>query len=176
MAFIDSTLNGCGYRLYSAYQVIFEALRTYNADEPTFQKMKNKHARKSEAFIKPENIEAYLATPNPDQERVDVLKELQTARRIRRKEEARQQAQLDTQRLEKENVQHAMDNGLMGECGCCYGDYPLNRLVHCNGDAQHQFCRDCARRNAETEIGKSKFELHCMSVDACPGGFDLDQR
>jgi TRIAD3 protein (E3 ubiquitin-protein ligase RNF216) len=38
------------------------------------------------------------------------------------------------------------------------------------------FCVDCARRNAETAIGLSKYELCCMSMDKCPGGFSHSQR
>lgn len=172
--FIESTLSGCGYRLFSAYQVLFEAVRTYKPDQPTYQRITR--ARKTDGVFRDETIEAFLANSNGDQDKVDVLTELQTARRIRRKDEARYQAEADAQRLEEENTRQAEADGLIGECGCCYGDYPLNRLVHCNGEVPHEFCRDCARRNAETEVGKSKFELNCMSMDACTGGFDLDQR
>lgn len=174
MVFIESTLLGCGYRLFSAYQVLFEAVRTDSLENPTFQRIIR--ARKTDPNFNEDVVEAFLTQPNLDEERIEVLKELQTARRIRRREEARHKAELDAKRLEEENIKQAEADGLMGECGCCYGDYPLNRLVHCNGEVPHDFCRGCARRNAETEVGKSKFELHCMSVDACTGGFDLDQR
>lgn len=132
--------------------------------------------RKVEEWIKEENVGRILATPDDDREKIEVLEELQAARKSRSKADANYRVELEAQRLEEENTRYAEANGLTGECGCCFADYPLNRLVHCNGENPHQFCRDCARRNAETEIGKSKYELHCMSMDSCTGGFDLEQR
>lgn len=38
------------------------------------------------------------------------------------------------------------------------------------------FCVECARRNAETAVGLSKYELSCMSVAGCSGGFANGQR
>lgn len=35
---------------------------------------------------------------------------------------------------------------------------------------------DCARRNAETLIGLSKYEMTCMSMDGCEAGFCQAQR
>ncbi|CZR64578.1 uncharacterized protein PAC_14476 [Phialocephala subalpina] len=174
VAFIDSTLTGCGWRLYSAHQVLSEFMRTHIPGQRTQYIILK--ARKVEEFVKEENVERALATPDEDQEKIEVLTELQAARRLRLKQDSRHRAELEAQRLEEENTRYAESNGLTGECGCCFADYPLNRLVHCNGENPHQFCRDCARMNAETEIGKSKYELHCMSMDSCTGGFDYEQR
>lgn len=174
VAFIDSTLTGCGWRLYSAHQVLSEFMRTHIPGQRTQYIILK--ARKVEEFVKEENVERALATPDEDHEKIEVLTELQAARRLRLKQDSRHRAELEAQRLEEENTRYAEANGLTGECGCCFADYPLNRLVHCNGENPHQFCRDCARMNAETEIGKSKYELHCMSMDSCTGGFDYEQR
>lgn len=174
MSSIDSTLADCGFKLFSAHQRLFEAVRKYNPHNPTYKRISR--PRKVDLTLTDEEIDYYLARADADQDKVEFLKELQTARRIRRKEEARLAAESEAQRLEEENARQAEADGLVGECGCCYEQFPLNRLVHCNGELPHHFCRDCARRNAETEIGKSKYELHCMSMDACTGGFNLDQR
>lgn len=173
-AAIDMTLAGCGHRLFSAYQILVEFIRTDTPAKPFFQRIQK--PRKSDVNITEGYVETFLANPSDDHEKVEVFKELQAARRFRLREDARHQAKLDAERLEEENARQAEADGLMGECGCCYGDFPLNRLVHCNGKDPHDFCRECARRNAEAEVGKSKFELQCMSMDPCEGGFDLEQR
>lgn len=65
----------------------------------------------------------------------------------------------------------------MQECGCCFGDFPRNRMVHCNNESEiHWFCKDCSRLNAETQIGQAKYELQCMSTDGCEGGYSYKQR
>ena len=38
------------------------------------------------------------------------------------------------------------------------------------------FCLDCARQNAETQIGLSRWQLDCMSTDVCSGGFGQGER
>ncbi|KAH8749113.1 hypothetical protein F5883DRAFT_436052, partial [Diaporthe sp. PMI_573] len=64
----------------------------------------------------------------------------------------------------------------VADCGCCFVEYALNRMVHCDGETLHWFCRDCARMMAETQIGLSKYRLDCMSTDGCTGGFVTDQK
>lgn len=38
------------------------------------------------------------------------------------------------------------------------------------------FCSQCARRNAEEQVGLFRWELQCMSTDRCPGGFSHHER
>ncbi len=61
-------------------------------------------------------------------------------------------------------------------CQCCYDEVPSNEMVHCNGDKPHWFCKSCARRAAETQVGLSKYQLICMSTDGCRAGFTSEQR
>ena len=73
----------------------------------------------------------------------------------------------------KEQDQRAI--GQVMECGCCYDDVAFLKLTHCNGEGTHYFCLDCAKRNAETDIGHSRYALHCMTAD-CPATFSREQR
>lgn len=179
MNFIDSTLNQSGYRLFSTYRVLDEAHRTFDVNPRRIPYNKIKHQRKMEDEYKDANLEGTIQrmTQNGYQNReVEVLRELQAARRIRKKAGAKRQAAYLAKIEEEKNVQRAQADGTMGECGCCFGDYPMNRMVHCDKEVIHFFCRACAKQNADTEIGNSKYELHCMSMDGCSGGFSLDQR
>ncbi|KZL85749.1 ring finger protein [Colletotrichum incanum] len=80
--------------------------------------------------------------------------------------------------LDEENYfKQAQEAGTIAECGCCFDECPLNRMVHCdNPDAEHYFCVDCARKSAETAIGLAKFELNCMSMDGCSFKFSHSQK
>ena len=44
---------------------------------------------------------------------------------------------------------------------CCYDEKPIENMTHCNNI--HFFCLDCARRNAETEIGNSRHRV-CLYI------------
>lgn len=90
--------------------------------------------------------------------------------------EAKQAEEKRKEQEEAENLERAKAEGTLADCGCCYEELPLNRMVHCNGETVHWFCPECARRNAETAVGLSKYHLGCMSVDGCNASFSLDQR
>lgn len=175
MVFIDACLAQSGNRLFSAYRVLEEAQRTFDPKQPAYNKVKT--ARKIQTTYREENLSALLKIYAGKADETEVLEELQAARRIRRKADAKRQAEHQLELDEKENVRRAELEGTMQECGCCFGDYPLNRMIHCNSDqVLHWFCRGCARRSAETEIGNSKYSLRCMSMDGCEAGFSIEQR
>ena len=77
---------------------------------------------------------------------------------------------------EKENLEKAKAEGAITECGCCFDELPFNRMVHCDGDTSHWFCFDCARRQAESQIGQQLYHLGCMSMDGCDATFSRDQK
>jgi len=176
MSFIDSSLNQTGFRLFSAYQILEQADRTYDPNNSPYTRIKN--PRKEDNQFREEQIEIYLSTNHerPDLEKIEVFHELRAARRMKVKADARRQAEREIQLAEEANVLRAQAEGTMSECGCCYGDYPLNRMIHCDASEMHWFCRRCALRNAETEVGQSKYDLYCMSMDGCDGRFAPDQR
>lgn len=44
---------------------------------------------------------------------------------------------------------------------CCYGEEPFSGMTQCCEG--HLFCIDCARRNAENEVGRGRYRLLCMA-------------
>ncbi|TVY30199.1 E3 ubiquitin-protein ligase [Lachnellula hyalina] len=174
MVFIYAALDQSQHRLFQAYRILEEAQRAFNPADPPYNKIKN--ARKSQAEFKDSSIQAHIVSPEVDPARKDILRELQAARSIRSKAEAKRELESEAEREEEANEQKAIAEGTMQECGCCFGDCPFNRMVHCDADTMHWFCKACAKQTADTEIGNSKYILRCMSMDGCEGGFSLDQR
>ncbi len=175
MNFIDATLNQSGYRLFSAYRVLEEARRTWSSDQAPYNKMKR--PRKDNGEFHEEKLDSYLLAVASDPRKTEVIKELRASRRIRQKAEAQREAERRKEIEEEENLRKAEAEGTIAECGCCFGDFPLNRMVHCDNDTtMHWFCRACAKQNADTVIGASKYELACMSMDGCDSKFQLEQR
>ena len=62
------------------------------------------------------------------------------------------------------------------DCQCCFETYPINKLTHCDGDEPHFFCFDCAVKNAETDIGNSRYHLLCMDGSGCQASFSREQK
>ncbi|KAF1817281.1 hypothetical protein P152DRAFT_387701, partial [Eremomyces bilateralis CBS 781.70] len=72
---------------------------------------------------------------------------------------------------ERINEEQAIVQGQTVECGCCFGDTPVNRTVCCQ--FLHKFCRDCVRQLAATEIGKGLHQLNCMHESGCTTPFEM---
>lgn len=174
MSFIDSTLSLSGYRLFHAYRVLEQAEREWNPANPTYQKLKSN--RKMPARYNEQNLQAAITTNAEPGEVIEAILEIQAARKVRAKADEARAAEHLYQLAEEANERQAQLDGTMSECGCCFGDYPMNRMIHCDSDTFHWFCRGCAKQMADTEIGASKYELHCMSMEGCEGGFARDQR
>ncbi|KAL3420006.1 E3 ubiquitin-protein ligase RNF216-like protein 2 [Phlyctema vagabunda] len=180
MAFIDSVMLQNQNHLFPTYRVLEEAERTWNEDQPPYNKLKKPRTVNDLAYLnkaQPERLDERLARPDLGSRERDVLVEFQIARKMRKKADLAREAEFQAARDEELNVLQARAEGTMSECGCCFDDYPLNRMVHCNNeDHLHWFCRQCAKQMAENEIGNSKYELNCMSMDGCKAGFAQDQR
>jgi TRIAD3 protein (E3 ubiquitin-protein ligase RNF216) len=179
MSFLDKALTQSKYRLFSAYRVLEEARKTWDPANPPYNKLK--YSRKMNELYNDENLEGSIqalrqhAYEGPGM--IELLNELKAARKLKKKADKKLEAERQHELEEEQNVLRAEAEGTMLECGCCFSDYPLNRMIHCNSETVlHWFCRNCAKQNAETEVGNSKYELKCMSVDGCTAGFSLNQR
>lgn len=174
LTFIDACLSQSRHQLFPTYRVLEEAFRTH-AIKPAYNKMKG--LRKSAPMYREDDLATLFKKFEGKLPETEVLHELQAARRLRRKADLKRAAERQLELDEEENVRISESEGTMQECGCCFGDYPRNRMVHCKNEVDlHFFCRGCARKAAETEIGASKYELHCMSMEGCDSGFSIEQR
>ncbi|KAI0433605.1 hypothetical protein F5Y09DRAFT_328836 [Xylaria sp. FL1042] len=94
------------------------------------------------------------------------------ARELCAKRDAKMAADVE----EQNNFLRAQLNGQTSECGICFDECALNRMVRCEGEPVHLFCRNCLRSQAESQIGMAKYELTCMSLDGCSAGFSRSER
>ena len=90
--------------------------------------------------------------------------------------EKRQQVQEAAKAKEAREEEHRR-NGEIMTCACCFtDDVPISDITHCNADEPHFFCFDCARRNAENDIGSQKYGLRCMDQSRCESSFSREQK
>ena len=141
---------------------------------------KKKPKTQAEPFIWDQDCVQHLTEEAKSIHKQRALAEFSVAMRIiqeeRAEEEAKKEAKARKEREELENMQKAKAEGTMADCECCFDELPLNRMIQCDGGTVHRFCHACAKRNAETQIGLSKYELCCMSMSGCTGGFSKQQR
>ena len=71
----------------------------------------------------------------------------------------------------------ARRKGEVMTCACCFvDDIIVSDTTFCSADSPHFFCLDCARRNAENDIGNEKYALRCMDQSKCEYTFSREQR
>ncbi|KAI8962318.1 hypothetical protein F5Y11DRAFT_195727 [Daldinia sp. FL1419] len=145
-----------------------EAIRSWDNSKPPWAE-KQRLSKKMISFL-PENLQDLDMGAFNDVEQAAIA-ELRAARELKDLKDA----EIAREREEEKNFTRAKSAGETMECGCCFDEFPLNRMVHCNGDTVHWFCKNCMKTQAETNIGLSKYELTCMSMDGCEAGFSLDQ-
>ena len=88
----------------------------------------------------------------------------------------RQQAKQSADAKEARDEEHRRKGEVM-TCGCCFTeDVPISQVTHCAAEEAHFFCFECARRNAENDIGSMKYALSCMDISRCQASFGREQR
>ncbi|KAK8127626.1 hypothetical protein PG984_008734 [Apiospora sp. TS-2023a] len=166
---IKNLLAEHGSSVFHTYTTMEEAARNWDNAAPRWTEKKT--ATKLEAKYSRQNIDELLHGDLSADEKA-ALKEFMAARRIREEHETKAAAEAD----ENANKDSAILNGQVAECGCCFDNVPLNRVVQCDGEEAHSFCRPCMRKQAESQIGYQKYQLTCMSMDGCQAGFSASQR
>ncbi|KAI1336936.1 hypothetical protein F5Y15DRAFT_191612 [Xylariaceae sp. FL0016] len=158
-----------GRSLFKAYTALDTDLRNWDDAKPPW-KPKKTPSRSSQLFTRETLPTLDLAMyPANDQA---AFEEFRAARELRDFKDAKIAAVAQ----EKDNFARAQREGLTAECSICYEEGALNRMIQCSGETIHWFCRDCMKSQAETQVGMSKYELTCMSMDGCTAGFSHKQR
>ncbi|KAL2018220.1 hypothetical protein VTK56DRAFT_1127 [Thermocarpiscus australiensis] len=148
---VDETLKNNQFRLYPTYLDLHKACQNGNTGLPL------KARRVSAKLTHPETA---LANSSAEGEK-DALAEFRAARAACQ---------------EKDDWEAAKAAGSLIECGCCCDEFPMSKMVHCDGQVAHWFCRGCARRMAENVIGLSRYHLGCMAMEGCDATFSKKQK
>ncbi|KAI1648706.1 uncharacterized protein F4817DRAFT_314665 [Daldinia loculata] len=166
---IKNLLRANGGSIFETYTKMDEAIRNWdNARPPWTEKRRASRTIVSFLPVRIENLD--MSEYNDDQKAaIDELRAARDLKTIKDAEVARKAE-------EEKNFAHAKSIGEVVECGCCFDEFPLNRMIHCDGEDVHWFCRNCMRSQVETNIGLSKYEISCMSMDGCEAGFSIDQK
>ncbi len=167
---IDNLLKENLYRVYATYLALDKASWSPDMAPPRVKKLGNSRAAHPEGALRRSLVDAErdaLAAFDAASADCRARAEVREAKETEEKRKMRDEA---------ENLERARAQGLLAECGCCYEELPLNRMVHCNGTTLHWFCMECARRNAEAAVGLSKYHLECISMDGCDATFSMDQK
>ncbi|KAI0966272.1 hypothetical protein F4678DRAFT_297484 [Xylaria arbuscula] len=151
------------------YTAMDGKLRSWNGGDMPWKEKKSLTKTKQE--FTPDRIASLDMTPYKPGERA-AFAEFIAARALRATKDAKIAAETE----ENNNLLRAQIDGQTSECGICFEECALNRMVRCEGETMHLFCRGCLRSQAASQIGMAKYELTCMSLDGCSAGFSRAQR
>lgn len=173
--YIDSKFKEAD-RFFAAYQSLELASRTReDSKNPPYERLKR---------IRPltlpqnENLSWLDAMPSGGggygvQE---LKREIMAARKLRKKEQAKQQTKKDVGAAEAAKEKEYRDRGDILECDTCCDDYPTYKFTHCDGDCPHFLCFGCLQRYADTEIGNQRYRLNCLHDSGCTATYSRKER
>ncbi|GAQ83102.1 e3 ubiquitin-protein ligase [Klebsormidium nitens] len=104
----------------------------------------------------------------PDEECFEFQEELERVRRAGAKDQELEDMLL----AEKLNEEEYAGEGQEIECGCCYSEYPFEKMVQCAEG--HLFCFACLKRRVEESTfgaAAAGGSLPCMDTDGCEAEF-----
>ncbi|KAI0193416.1 ring finger protein [Xylaria flabelliformis] len=155
--------------IFEIYTAIDEQIR--NGDDSNKPWQEKKSLTKANPDYTPDRFQTLDMSKYKAGEQA-AFAEFAAARKLRATKDARIAAEAE----EHQNFLRAKNEGQTTDCGICFEECPLNRMVRCDGETMHWFCRKCLRTQAESLIGMGKYALTCMSMDGCPAGFSRSQR
>ncbi|KAF9762027.1 hypothetical protein IL306_003583 [Fusarium sp. DS 682] len=171
---IQQILSENGNHLFPTFVAIDTAINRADDNHPLPWKFKKTPSIQKPRYRK-ERIDTSIQNCPNDWEK-ELMKELEAARLLQWDVVEKSRVEALAEEAERKNLETANARGEVTECECCFVDTPWNRLVYCQADHPHPFCINCARRHAETQIGLSKYELECMSMNGCTAGFSYTER
>jgi E3 ubiquitin-protein ligase RNF216 len=155
--------------VFKTYTAMDEQLR--NADKTTAPWGEKKRPSKIKREFTPDQLPHLdMSTYKPEEQAA--LVEFSAARKLRAEKDGKIAAEAE----ERNNLTRARMQNQIAECGICFEDCAINRMVECQGEVIHRFCRSCMRSQAEAQIGMAKHQLTCMSTDGCSAGFSMAQK
>lgn len=119
--------------LYPTYLAIDKALSEWDPNHPPFN-LKSRH--KNAEYLSLDEIDRRIQQSTITNER-EVLEEFRAARALQLKTRDEAAEKERVRKLEEDNFDKSKADGDTTECGCCFGEYALNRMVHCDGDLLH---------------------------------------
>lgn len=120
--------------LYPAYLAMNKTVQEWDNNSPAFRTKKT--TRPAFQTIDESTIKDRIQACHDPAER-EALEEFVAARATQLKEANEARAKHHRERWEVENFERAQAEGNVNECGCCFVDYAMNRMVHCDGDVLH---------------------------------------
>ncbi|KAJ8121135.1 hypothetical protein ONZ43_g2336 [Nemania bipapillata] len=153
---IRMLLLGNKKSLFETYVMIDQKIRNgRSADIPWKEK---KNPTKINHQFTPDNLPSLdLSTYKPAERAA--FAEFIAAREFRAAKDAKIAAEAE----EINNFRRAQFEGQTTDCGICFEECPLNRMVRCEGEIMHWFCRKCLRLQAEGLVGMSRSAVACAA-------------
>lgn len=120
--------------LYPTYLLLSKAMAAGDEADPLFRKKKGR-VPKGPPFLV--GILDERIRDCRDQGEREALQELRAARVVEQFQAAEAAKTRRKEQQELENLEIARAEGTVADCGCCFVECAINRMVHCDGEELH---------------------------------------
>lgn len=120
--------------LYPTFLALSKAPAAADANNPHLKRKKGRIAKTPPPLAN--NLDLSIQQARSDDER-EALEELRDARIVVAIQETEASEKRREEQEQEENFENARAEGAIEDCGCCFGEFAINRMVHCDGEAIH---------------------------------------
>ncbi|ORY15631.1 hypothetical protein BCR34DRAFT_477776 [Clohesyomyces aquaticus] len=157
--------------LCKAFGTLNRQLNTYNRTSSEFCKVinprKNREHERTIGHSRNSEAQGFNAR--------ELLRELQAARKKRDKDLAKHLQDMEDKEAEKQNLLRARENNAINDCQICFDEFPINRMISCNGGEIHLLCTSCAKSSVEMLMSNGKCRPECQAAEKCQGTYTRGQ-
>lgn len=122
-----------GSCLYPTYLAIDKALAEWDPNKSPFNLKSRPRATQPLSL---DEIDQQIQSSASAEQR-EIFEEYRAARAFQLKKQGDAEKKERERKLEEDNFEKARAEGNVVECGCCFVEYALNRMVHCDGESVH---------------------------------------
>lgn len=128
-------LDQNGKLLYPTFLALHKAVEEGDGHIPPLRK-KARFPKNTGAIILEAVLDARIRAAHDLGER-EALEEFRAARSVQLREQNEAEVVRRKEQQELDNLETARNEGNVADCGCCFMEYAINRMVHCDGDVLH---------------------------------------
>lgn len=129
------TMDQHGKLLYPTFLALHKAVEEGDNRVPPLRK-KTRFSKRKDFWENDIIIDTQIQIARDAGER-EALEELRAAVSVQLRERNEADAAKQKEQQELNNFETARTEGNIAECGCCFIEYAINRMVHCDGDVIH---------------------------------------
>lgn len=160
-----------GQLLLPTFLALHKTLRDWDHQKPPYRKKTRVNKKLGDSALE-DTLDERILDANDHGER-EALEEFRAAYAVKQKDAAEAETVRRKEQEELDNFEMARAEGNVADCGCCFTELAMNRMVHCDSSTLH--VRSFLTRWSVTHTDDAAHSLVVLSGLRANDGRDADR-